>query len=137
MQEDSSILPWGQFLISIVTTKLDASITDPLEEDDEDERESKEWFKAKKWSTFALNRLFMKYGNPSQLPPSLNTYKPFAERFVTVFAPEILRVYLGLIEGFVGASEKAKSEGKEVAAIRDGWVSKKVRSMISQFLTEW
>lgn len=63
MQEDSSILPWGQFLISIVTTKLDASITDPLEEDDEDERESKEWFKAKKWSTFALNRLFMKYGN--------------------------------------------------------------------------
>lgn len=60
MQQDSSIMPWGQFLISVASFKLDQSVTDALEGEDEEERESQEWFKAKKWATFSLNRLFTK-----------------------------------------------------------------------------
>lgn len=53
-------MPWGQFLISVASFKLDQSVTDALEGEDEEERESQEWFKAKKWATFSLNRLFTK-----------------------------------------------------------------------------
>ncbi|CAD6891703.1 unnamed protein product [Tilletia laevis] len=96
-QSNESIVPWGQLLLAIVDKDIDASQLP----DDDDARESAPWWAAKKWAYFSLNKLFFAFGNPSQLPPSKKIYKPFAERFATLFAPEILKVYLRKTEQYV------------------------------------
>ena len=68
---------------------------------EDDERERSPWWKAKKWAFYTLNRLYSRYGIPSQLSPSMKSYKPFAETFVTHFAPEILKAYLHTVEATV------------------------------------
>ena len=62
-----------------------------------------------------------RFGNPSQLPSNLTKYKPFAERFVASFAPEILKVYLRLTE----------------ANIAGTWLSRKAVHFIFMYYTEW
>ncbi|KAK0526479.1 Nonsense-mediated mRNA decay protein 5 [Tilletia horrida] len=96
-QTDESVIPWGQLLLAIVDKDIDASQLP----DDDDARELAPWWKAKKWAYFSLNKLFVAYGNPSQLPPAKSHYKPFAERFSQLFAPEVLKVYLRKTEQFV------------------------------------
>ncbi|KAK0547673.1 Nonsense-mediated mRNA decay protein 5 [Tilletia horrida] len=96
-QTDASIVPWGQLLLAIVDKDIEASQLP----DDEDARQFAPWWKAKKWAYFSLNKLFFAYGNPSQLPPAKAVYKPFAERFASLFAPEILKVYLRKTEQYV------------------------------------
>ncbi|SCV67913.1 BQ2448_5524 [Microbotryum intermedium] len=107
-QAHDSIVPWGTLLLRIVQTPLAI----PLLPEDDDEREEHPWCKAKKWSFFALNRLFDRYGNPSQLPSNMKApYLAFAQRFEAQFAPEILKTYLGVVERLVGGewqSKKAK-----------------------------
>ncbi|KAE8222862.1 hypothetical protein CF319_g4012 [Tilletia indica] len=107
-QTDESIVPWGQLLLAIVDKDIDASQLP----DDEDARELAPWWKAKKWAYFSLNKLFFAFGNPSQLPPSKSMYKPFAQRFAQLFAPEILKVYLRKTEQYVAGqawlSKRAK-----------------------------
>ncbi|CEH16723.1 Nuclear transport receptor RANBP7/RANBP8 (importin beta superfamily) [Ceraceosorus bombacis] len=113
-QSHQSIVPWGQLFIAIVKHQVDPSQLPA----DEDERERAPWTKAKKWSFFNLNKLFTRYGNPSQLPQSLDKYKPFAEHFVSTFAPRILEVYLELT----------------VARLNSGlWLSKKAHYFIIAF----
>ncbi len=89
-----SIVPWGMLMLQVVQKDVDPA---QLPED-ADEREKAPWWKAKKWAFYCLNRLFSKYGNPSQLPKTMLEYKPFAEGFVQRFAPEILKVYIRLTE---------------------------------------
>lgn len=63
------------------------------------------------------------YGNPSQLPPTLQKeYGPFSQHFVTSFAPEIFKVYLQQVDIFVSGR---------------AWLSKKCQYQIFNFLTEW
>ncbi|KDE03158.1 hypothetical protein MVLG_06352 [Microbotryum lychnidis-dioicae p1A1 Lamole] len=107
-QAHDSIVPWGSLLLRIVQTPLAIQLLP----EDEDEREEHPWCKAKKWSFFALNRLFDRYGNPSQLPSNMKElYLAFAQRFEQQFAPEILKAYLGVVERLIGGewqSRKAK-----------------------------
>lgn len=49
-------------------------------------------------------------------------YGPFAQHFVTMFAPEILRIYLDQVQLFVSGQ---------------AWLSKKCQFQIFQFFTEW
>lgn len=49
-------------------------------------------------------------------------YKTFADHFVTMFAPEILNIYLRQVELFVSGR---------------AWLSKKCQYQIFQFFTEW
>lgn len=49
-------------------------------------------------------------------------YGPFAQHFVTMFAPEILSIYLHQVELFVSGQ---------------AWLSKKCQYQIFQFFTEW
>lgn len=63
-----------------------------------------------------------RFGNPSQLPSNLKQYKPFAERFVVSFAPEILKVYL--------AQTEARVQGRQ-------WLSDRVIHLILAFYSEW
>ncbi|KAM3083854.1 Nonsense-mediated mRNA decay protein 5 [Clarireedia jacksonii] len=70
--------------------------------DDLAEREANHWWKAKKWSYFNLNRLFVRYGNPASLSKGNgDDYTAFAKNFTANFAPEILKGYLAQIEKWV------------------------------------
>ncbi|CAO1626737.1 unnamed protein product [Sympodiomycopsis kandeliae] len=96
-QSNESIIPWGKFLLEVASKRIDPA---QLPED-ADARETSPWYKAKKWAFFTLNKLFSRYGNPSQLPSNLKKYQPFADRFVNTFAPEILSTYLRLTEASI------------------------------------
>ncbi|CAO1614377.1 unnamed protein product [Parajaminaea phylloscopi] len=116
-QANESIVPWGKFLLEVARRRVDPSQLPS----DEDDREIAPWYKAKKWACFTLNKLFSRYGNPSQLPSNLQRYTPFAERFVAMFAPEILTTYLQLTE----------------ASIRgDTWLSKKQAHFLFRYYEE-
>lgn len=70
--------------------------------EDLDERELNHWWKCKKWSYVNLNRLFVRYGNPSSLTKGNgDDYAEVAKTFITTFAPEILKGYLQQIERWV------------------------------------
>ncbi|KAI0263933.1 ARM repeat-containing protein [Gloeopeniophorella convolvens] len=117
-QSAASLVPWGRLLFQVVTLR----IPDGAVPADEDERERSEWWKAKKWACGVLDRLFHRFGNPSQLPsPMQDEYGPFAEHFVAAFAPEIFKVYLQQIELYVSGQ---------------AWLSKKCQYQMLQFFTE-
>ncbi|PWN26503.1 ARM repeat-containing protein [Jaminaea rosea] len=116
-QSNESIIPWGKFLLDVAQRPV-SSASLPSDEDD---REICPWYKAKKWACFSLNKLFSRYGNPSQLPSTLQSYKPFAERFVATFAPEILSAYLRLTESSIKG---------------EVWLSKKQTHLILRFYEE-
>lgn len=70
--------------------------------DDLDERELNHWWKCKKWAYVNLNRLFVRYGNPSSLQKNNGEdYTEVAKSFITNFAPEILKGYLQQIEAWI------------------------------------
>ncbi|UZJ56806.1 hypothetical protein CBS101457_006126 [Exobasidium rhododendri] len=116
-QADQNIVPWGQLLLQIVQKEVDPSLLPS----DEEERQLSPWWKAKKWAYFSLNKLFTRFGNPSQLPSNLKKYKPFAERFIASFAPEILKVYL--------TQTQARVQGQQ-------WLSDRVIHLILSFYSE-
>ncbi len=118
-QSSDSLVPWGRFLFQVVNLPIPKEAVP----EDEEERERSEWWKAKKWAYKILGRLFHRFGNPSQLPSSLQKdYGPFAQHFVTNYAPEIFKIYLQQIELFVSGS---------------AWLSKKCQYRIFAYFTEW
>ena len=85
-------------------------------------REQSHWWKSKKWSYANLNRLFVRYGNPSGMTKNLSKEQnEFAKMFITNFAPEILKGYLGEIEKWIS---------------RKQWLSKPSLSFTLIFLEE-
>lgn len=120
-QQPSSLVPWGRLLFSVVNLSIPSEAIPNYE--DEEERERSEWWKAKKWAYGILGRLFHRFGNPSQLPSSMQKeYKGFATHFVDTFAPEIFKIYMEQVEAFV--------DGRN-------WLSKKCQYRIFTFFTEW
>ncbi|KAI4188208.1 MAG: hypothetical protein L6R41_002295 [Letrouitia leprolyta] len=86
---------WCTLFLNIVSKDAPANAL----EDDLDERERNHWWKSKKWAYANLNRLYVRYGNPSthpkQSPPEV---VEFSKTFIVDFAPEILKVYLQQID---------------------------------------
>ncbi|EDN04505.1 conserved hypothetical protein [Histoplasma mississippiense (nom. inval.)] len=77
--------------------------------EDVDERELNHWWKAKKCSYANLNRLFVRYGNPNLIgKSSSNRYTQYAKIFISTFAPEILKGYLGEIDKWVNGQWLSK-----------------------------
>ncbi|KAM5539406.1 hypothetical protein V8D89_006858 [Ganoderma adspersum] len=117
-QSQQSLAPWGNLLFDVVRLQIPAEAVP----EDEDERERSEWWKAKKWAYKILGRLFHRFGNPSQLPSSLQKdYGQFADNFVTTFAPQIFKIYLEQIQLYVSST---------------AWLSKKCQYRIFTFFTE-
>ncbi|PCH39811.1 ARM repeat-containing protein [Wolfiporia cocos MD-104 SS10] len=117
-QSRDSLVPWGHLLFQVVNLQIPAEAVP----EDEEERERSEWWKAKKWAYGILGRLFHRFGNPSQLPSSLQKeYGEFAQHFVSTFAPEIFKVYLQQVELYVSGQ---------------AWLSKKCQYQIFTFFTE-
>ena len=118
-QRPESLVPWGRLLFQVVNLQIPKEAVP----EDEEERERSEWWKAKKWAYKILGRLFHRFGNPSQLPSSLQKdYGQFAENFVTTFAPQIFKIYLEQIQLFVSGT---------------AWLSKKCQYRIFTYFTEW
>lgn len=113
-QSHESIVPWGSLLLRVVQFPVS------VEGDDETKAKSS-WWKAKKWAFYTLNRLFSRYGMPSQLPSNLKSCKPFAETFLHNFAPEILKAYLHFTDAVVSEQQ---------------WVSRAVARHLLLFYTE-
>ncbi|KAK7462279.1 Nonsense-mediated mRNA decay protein 5 [Stygiomarasmius scandens] len=117
-QAAESLVPWGQLLFAVVNLQIPKEAVP----EDEEERERCEWWKAKKWAYAILGRLFHRFGNPSQLPsPMQKEYGPFSQHFVSVFAPEILSMYLRQVELYVSGQS---------------WLSKKCQYHVFTFFTE-
>lgn len=117
-QSPQSIVPWGKLFFQIINARLSV----PLSGTPYD-WETSEWWKAKKWAFNTLDRLFERFGSPSQLPePFKKDVKAFAEHFVTTFAPEIFKVYLQQIESYIKGEQ---------------WLSAKSKSAIIRFLSAW
>jgi hypothetical protein len=118
-QSPQSIVPWGTLFFQVINMQISPDLlpADPAE------REKTGWWKAKKWAYRTLNRLFDRYGNPTQLPsPMKKDYSQFAEHFVTSFAPEIFTAYLHQVELYIK---------KEI------WISDKCLHAIFQYFTSW
>ncbi|RXW25385.1 hypothetical protein EST38_g469 [Candolleomyces aberdarensis] len=116
-QSAESIVPWGKLFFAIVNLQLPAESTPA----DEEGRERSEWWRTKKWAYAILGRLFHRFGNPSQLPSTMQKeYGTFAAHFVDQFAPEILSTYLKQVNLFVN---------------KQAWLSKKCQYHIFTFFT--
>ena len=119
-QGSQSIMAWGRLLFAVVNVQLPTGTTLPGSPED---WQQSEWWKVKKWAFNTLNRLFERYGNPSQLPESMKKeVSAFADHFVKSFAPEIFKMYLQQIELYVS---------KQI------WLSKKVLSAILRYFSAW
>ncbi|KAI0657254.1 ARM repeat-containing protein [Cubamyces menziesii] len=117
-QSAESLVPWGRLLFQVVNLQIPKEAVP----EDEEKRERCEWWKAKKWAYKILGRLFHRFGNPSQLPSTLQKdYAAFSQHFVTNYAPEIFKIYLQQIELFVSGQ---------------AWLSKKCQYRIFTFFTE-
>ncbi|KAF7299860.1 Importin N-terminal domain-containing protein [Mycena chlorophos] len=117
-QSAESIVPWGQLFFAVINLQIPKEAVP----EDEEERERSEWWRAKKWAYATLGRLFHRFGNPSQLPSAMqDEYMAFAQHFVTVFAPEILAIYLRQVELYVSGT---------------AWLSKKCQYHVFTFFTE-
>ncbi|KAG9098720.1 hypothetical protein FRC06_006040 [Ceratobasidium sp. 370] len=117
-QSPPSLVPWGRLLFAVV------DLQPPVEQTpaNPQEREKCPWWKAKKWTYAVLNRLFTRYGCPSELHGSLKKeYSKFAQHFMTSFAPEILNTYLRQVEFNVSGGV---------------WLSKRVTYFIIQFFQQ-
>ncbi|KAK5168595.1 hypothetical protein LTR04_006231 [Oleoguttula sp. CCFEE 6159] len=98
LQQEQVMVAWCSLFLTVVSK-------DPPQcslSDDVDERENNHWWKCKKRAYVNLNRLFVRYGNPSSLHKnSAENYTEVAKSFINNFAPEILKVYLQQIEKWV------------------------------------
>ncbi|CAD0031242.1 unnamed protein product [Aureobasidium pullulans] len=88
LREQQQIVGWCTLFLNVVAK-------DPPAEsmiEDLDEREQNHWFKCKKWSYVNLNRLYVRYGNPTNLAKNEAEYadKPCLS-FTLVFMEECIK----------------------------------------------
>lgn len=115
-QSPQSIVPWGKLFFQVINARLSTPLPGTP-----DGWETSGWWKAKKWAFNTLDRLFERFGSPSQLPDAFKKdVKAFAEHFVTSFAPEIFKVYLQQVESYIKS---------------DQWISAKCKSAIIRFFS--
>ncbi|KAI1613393.1 armadillo-type protein [Exophiala viscosa] len=101
LQSHQATVDWCTLFLTVISkTPPECAMLEDL-----DDRERNHWWKARKWSYANLNRLFVRYGNPSGLSTSQEKeYGDFSKNFITHFAPEMLKVYLGEIEKWVSGN---------------------------------
>ncbi|KAJ5635085.1 uncharacterized protein N7484_008398 [Penicillium longicatenatum] len=103
LQTHQATVDWCTLFLRIISKTPPACAMNESKED----REMNHWFKCKKWSYANLNRLFIRYGNPTTMskPTSTPDYTAYAKTFISTFAPEILNGYLQEIDKWVSKSQ--------------------------------
>ena len=101
LRAHQATVDWCTLFLRIISTPA----PDYAMSEDIDEREMNHWWKSRKWCYANLNRLFVRYGNPTGLSSSQEKdLGDFPKNFITNFAPEILKGYLSEIEKWVGGN---------------------------------
>ncbi|KAL8994736.1 MAG: hypothetical protein Q9169_005375 [Polycauliona sp. 2 TL-2023] len=112
------MVAWCTLFLNLIGKEAPAGALD----EDLDERERNHWWKSKKWAYANLNRLYVRYGNPSTHPRnSPPEVVEFSKSFITDFAPEILKAYLQQLDKW---------------AQKSAWLSKPSLSYTLSFLDE-
>ncbi|KAJ5974288.1 importin [Penicillium waksmanii] len=102
LQTHQATVDWCTLFLRIISKTPPASSMG----DSKEERELNHWWKCKKWAYANLNRLFIRYGNPSTMTKSSTPdYTQYAKTFITTFAPEILKGYLQEIDKWVSKAQ--------------------------------
>ncbi|KAJ5938622.1 hypothetical protein N7466_001756 [Penicillium verhagenii] len=103
LQTHQATVDWCTLFLRIISKTPPASAMNESKED----REMNHWWKCKKWSYANLNRLFIRYGNPTTMskPSSTPDYTAYAKTFISTFAPTILNGYLQEIDKWVSKSQ--------------------------------
>ncbi|KAL2856557.1 armadillo-type protein [Aspergillus pseudoustus] len=102
LQSHQATVDWCTLFLRIIAKNPPASSMMEAKE----ERELNHWWKCKKWAYANLNRLFIRYGNPTTMTKSSTPdYTQFAKAFISTFAPEILKGYLQEIEKYVSKGQ--------------------------------
>lgn len=118
LKQHEPMVGWCSLFLQTVAKDVPLEV---LPEDPED-RASNDWWKSKKWSYGNLNRLFVRYGNPTASHKGdRDEYADFAKHFLNNFAPEIFKAYLQQVDKWVA---------------KNIWISKPCLSMILAFLDE-
>ncbi|KAI8074983.1 armadillo-type protein [Gongronella butleri] len=120
LQDNASLVPWGNLFLQLVEKPLVWAALPA----DAAEREAYPWGKTKKWAYHCLNRLYGKYGNPAMLPPggtAASRYAAFAKHFTAQFAPNIIQAYLVQIDGWIK---------------KDRWVPQKCLTLSAAFMDD-
>ena len=95
LMSQDRMVAWCTLFLTIVGKEAPAHALD----EDLDERERNHFWKTKKWAYANLNRLFVRYGNPSSNHKNTSAdMVEFSKTFLASFAPEILKSYLHQIE---------------------------------------
>ncbi|KAJ1996738.1 Nonsense-mediated mRNA decay protein 5, partial [Coemansia thaxteri] len=116
-QEPGNLVAWGTCFVKMIEKPV---FFDKSAMDEESAKEPV--WKAKKWATRSVNRLYGRYGNPALLPASDSKKNmPFAKLFTANFLPQIVQVYLKQIEGFTTGQV---------------WMSLRVRGLVAQFMSD-
>jgi len=101
LRTHQATVEWCTLFLTIISKEAPECA---MSEDIED-RERNHWWKARKWAYANLNRLYVRYGNPTGLSSNQEKeYGDFPKNFITHFAPEILKGYLQEIEKWVGGN---------------------------------
>ncbi|KAL8671777.1 MAG: hypothetical protein Q9168_003724 [Polycauliona sp. 1 TL-2023] len=112
------MVAWCTLFLNLIGKDSPAAALD----EDLDERERNHWWKSKKWAYANLNRLYVRYGNPSTHPKnSPPEVVEFSKSFITDFAPEILKAYMQQLDKW---------------AQKSVWLSKPSLSYTLSFLDE-
>ncbi|OQE32280.1 hypothetical protein PENSTE_c001G06733 [Penicillium steckii] len=102
LQSHQATVDWCTLFLRVISKTPPANSMG----DSKEERELNHWWKCKKWAYANLNRLFIRYGNPSTMTKSSSPdYTQYAKTFISTFAPEILKGYLQEIDKWVSKSQ--------------------------------
>ncbi|KAI5286682.1 hypothetical protein KEM54_006599, partial [Ascosphaera aggregata] len=98
LMSTQATVDWCTLFLRIIAKPAPAA----LMSEEPEERELSHWWKSKKWSYANLNRLFVRYGEPSSITKnSTPDYTQYAKMFITTVVPEILKGYLQEIDKWV------------------------------------
>ncbi|KAL3475794.1 armadillo-type protein [Aspergillus californicus] len=102
LQSHQATVDWCTLFLRIIAKPPPANSM--MEE--KEERGLSHWWKCKKWAYANLNRLFIRYGNPTTMTKSSTPdYSQFGKSFISTFAPEILKGYLQEIDKYVSKGQ--------------------------------
>ena len=105
LRSHQSTVDWCTLFLNIIAKPAPPhALTEDIEE-----RDQNKWWKAEKWSYANLNRLFVRYGNPTSMSKGQDKeYGDYPKNFINTFAPEILKGYLQEIEKWVAGTWLSK-----------------------------
>ncbi|RKP18930.1 ARM repeat-containing protein, partial [Rozella allomycis CSF55] len=117
LQDSGMLNAWIEIFIKAFQLPLPANLIDL----DGNEASENIYWKMKKWACHCMNRLFTRYGNPSNQSVRVNVSDEFAATYSKTVAKVVLEVYLQALKGY--------DQDK-----KNGYLTTKIRELICDYL---